>query len=71
MSSKDPNVVAGWTKPTPEARKFHWFDADEMRSLCGRYILFRRDAKRMEPDTGPSIDDCAPCRRRLDARVKP
>lgn len=65
----EPKPIAGWTFPTAESRKCHYFDADEMRSLCGKYMLFRRDPRRMSPDTRASRDDCVACRRKLDQRT--
>lgn len=54
----------GWGYPTSTATKAHYFGADG-RSLCGRYGSFGIDT---EPETGPTPNDCTPCRRRLDAR---
>ena len=54
----------GWGFPTRAARKAHYFREDG-RSLCGRYGSF---GIRTDPETtGASPDDCAACRRRLDA----
>jgi hypothetical protein len=58
----------GWTFPTPDARKCHWFDADNDRSLCGKYMMLRRDPRQFAPDEGASRDDCAACRRAVDKR---
>lgn len=67
MSIETPTVEpGGWVFPTMAARKCHYFPQGERRSLCGKYRRFKGDDG--QPDTGtPSRDDCAPCRRKLDA----
>lgn len=67
------NTRSGWTDYGGSSRKFHWTDdADgDGRSLCGKWARnpFAGNAQlRVEPDTGPSPDDCAACRRKKDAR---
>lgn len=52
----------GWGWPR-SGRKAHYFVG--MESLCRQYMFFKGD---MEPDNGPSPDDCAPCRRALEKR---
>lgn len=49
------------------SRKAHYYDKDSF-SVCGKYraLFVHKDA--FEPETGPSPDDCAGCRRRLDKR---
>lgn len=62
--------MAGWSNLGGQARKFHFFDDPEpgTRALCGKWEIFRRHE--LEPDTGnASPDDCAACRRKLDARA--
>lgn len=55
----------GWAF-SANSRKAHYYDA-EARSLCGKWVrLFGGDT--YKPETGPSPDDCAGCRRRLDTR---
>lgn len=49
------------------ARKAHYYDSDN-RSLCGRYVAFAAPDAAFESDNGPSSDDCAGCRKKLDAR---
>lgn len=52
----------GWSRPA-DARKWHYFR--DGRSLCGRWGM--RRSRHLEPDDEPSADDCAACRRTLDA----
>lgn len=54
--------VEGWGF-TGTSRKAHYFR--DGRSLCGKWG-FRRSSAPHEPDTGPSPDDCAACRKALD-----
>jgi hypothetical protein len=67
--------VEGWTNFAGQARKFHYIPADEPRALCGRWGLSPfvdedRARAHLQPDNGkPSADDCATCRRKLDART--
>jgi hypothetical protein len=57
--------VEGWVLPYG-ARRWH-FQAADRRTLCGRYGQFPDSDLR--PDTTyPTSEDCAICRRRLDAR---
>ncbi len=56
---------SGWGFP-PVSRKAHFIGTDG-RSLCGR-VGFAFDLL-LEPDNGPSMDDCAACRKRLDRLV--
>jgi hypothetical protein len=57
---------AGWGYPTSTARKAHYFPEGQVRSLCGKYGRFL--PVDIEPDSGiKSPDDCAPCRRKLEA----
>lgn len=65
----------GWTDFGGQARKFHYIPADNDRALCGKWGLSpfvgggAREKANLQPDTGtPSPDDCAACRRKLDAR---
>ncbi len=54
-------VMEGWRKFS-NAIKWHYLR--EGKSLCGKYMaLSMRD---LEPDNGPSPDDCKACRRYLD-----
>lgn len=62
----DDNLGAGWTFLAGAARKAHYFAEGETRSLCGKWGRFNRPDAGLEPETGPSIDDCAACRRKLD-----
>lgn len=61
----------GWAFPTLGARKCHFFTADS-RSLCGKYALIAPPPSRvmyMEAEGAyPSEDDCAACRKKLNAR---
>lgn len=64
---------SGWTDFGGQARKFHYVPADDDRALCGKWGLspFVQDVRsktRFQPDTGPSPDDCAACRRKLGKR---
>lgn len=67
-------AIEGWTNFGGQARKFHYIPADNDRALCGKWALSpfvakAREAANLEPDTGKaSPDDCAACRRKLDAR---
>jgi hypothetical protein len=56
------NVIkpAGWGFPW-NARKAHYFEVNEILSLCGRWLYFGL----RNQHHGPSPDDCAECRRRL------
>jgi hypothetical protein len=62
-------TVEGWAFPTGSARKCHYFPTTR-RSLCGKYALFvLPPGHQVSADTGSaSPDDCAECRRRLEAR---
>lgn len=48
---------------TGTSRKAHYFR--EGMSLCGKWG-FRSPNAPLEPDNGPSRDDCVACRRALD-----
>ncbi len=53
----------GWAWPTATARKAHYFR--ETRSLCGKYAYW---AAEFDGDaSAKSPDDCAACRRKLEA----
>lgn len=56
-------LPAGWGWPTLTATKAHYWREGENRSLCGKY---GRILVTVEPDNGPSPDDCKPCRRKLE-----
>lgn len=67
----------GWTDFNGQSRKFHFIPADNVqgKALCGKWGLspFVADARQqahLQPDTGPSPDDCVSCRRKLDKRAK-
>lgn len=62
-TTEQPQPVEGWGF-TGASRKAHYFRGGD--SLCGKYG-FRSPRAPHEPDTGPSSDDCAPCRRALRA----
>lgn len=68
--------IEGWTDFGGQARKFHFIPADDDRALCGKWMLSplraaSREGANLQPDTGsPSPDDCATCRRKLDAGSK-
>jgi hypothetical protein len=57
------NPNEGWGVIRPGDRKAHYYV--DMTSLCGRVGFYRGP---LDPDTGPSRDDCAACRKKLDAR---
>lgn len=62
----------GWTDLGGSARKFHWIPADDDRALCGKWALSpfvanARERAQFFPDEGASDQDCATCRRKLDA----
>jgi hypothetical protein len=61
--SAPAEAAGGWAFPTPEARRAHYFPAPNGRSLCGKYGSFGLD---LAPDHAPALDDCTPCRRKLD-----
>lgn len=63
----EPVKVEGWAPPTPGSRKWHYHGPDR-RSLCGRWVRLFADDSVFEPDTGPSQNDCAGCRKALDKR---
>lgn len=52
----------GWAFPA-NSRKAHYIV--DTFALCRRYGFYTRD--NLEPDNGPSSDDCKECRRRLIA----
>lgn len=61
--------TSGWSDLGAMARKFHYFDGPERgtRALCRKWAIGRNHP--LQEDSGaPSPDDCAVCRRRLDAR---
>ena len=53
----------GWWRP-PTARNFHYIGADNL-ALCGKWMEMSRN--NLEPEDGPSPDDCKACRRKVDA----
>ena len=59
MSDHSPE---GWGVIRPGQRKAHYYRSGS--SLCGRVILYRGP---LEPNDYKSKDDCAACRRALDA----
>lgn len=64
---------AGWTNFGGMAKKFHWLPSDSDRALCGKWGLgfaATRAQVDLQPDTGPSPDDCVACRRKLDKTYK-
>lgn len=64
------DVREGWGFPGA-SRKAHYF-RDSATSLCGRWFwppAFTSPAAALEGDTGPSKDDCAPCRRKVGVAV--
>jgi hypothetical protein len=58
-------VVEGWGFPLL-SKKAHYFKPD-MRSLCGKW-LYSGELTKDDGKKGP--DDCALCRKRLDAAIK-
>lgn len=67
----DTTIIEGWFWPT-EARKAH-YDGDDGVSLCGRWGRINPFSGRGAPlqgalDSPPSKNDCAACRRKLEAR---
>lgn len=54
-------LKAGWARPGL-SRKFHYFPAGELRSLCNRW-LFAGDYREDEYDDHE--DNCAACMRRV------
>lgn len=55
------STAEGWGVIRPGDRKAHYYR--EMWSLCDKVGFYQGE---LEPDNGPSGDDCAPCRKRLD-----
>lgn len=55
----------GWYWP-PNARKAHYYDADN-RTLCGTGFVLRLPDAMDGIDAGAGPDDCAGCRRKVDA----
>jgi hypothetical protein len=73
MSLSGSGANEGWTDFSGQARKFHYIPADDDRALCGKwglspFVANAREGARLQPDNGPTKDDCAACRRKLDAR---
>lgn len=60
-----PPPIGGWTFPSMDALKQHWFDAHRPESLCGRWMLLIRSPLQMSHDT---TRGCKACRRKLDER---
>jgi hypothetical protein len=58
-------MTEGWIRPEG-ARRWH-FQAADGRTLCGNYGMFPESALRPDTDYSTS-EDCAVCRRKLDAR---
>lgn len=61
----------GWTNFGGQARKFHFLPADEDTALCKKWGLgfgVTRERVDLQPENGPSPDDCVSCRRKLNAR---
>ena len=52
----------GWGVIRPGDRKAHYYR--DGFSLCGRVGFYNGD---LEPDKGPCVEDCAACRRKLEA----
>ena len=67
MADEEKSVTdrAGWGSPG-NSRKFHYFDADERTSLCGRWGFYfgPRDA----PDARGGPEDCQACNLKLVKR---
>lgn len=62
------DLTAGWGFPG-QSRKCHFFPAERMESLCGKWGFF---GGRRFPDNGkPSSDDCVACRRKLAVTAEP
>ena len=67
-------MTEGWTNFGGQSRKFHYIPAENDRALCGKWALSPfagKDARQLanlQPDDGPSKDDCVACRRKLDRR---
>lgn len=57
-------MTEGWGVIRPGDRKSHYYGSDSF-SLCRRVGFYRGP---LEPDDHKSTDDCAECRRRLEAR---
>lgn len=53
-------LTEGWGVIRPGDRKAHYYRL--MMSLCGRVGFYQGE---LEPDNGPSRDDCAACRKVL------
>lgn len=58
-----PVLTAGWSWPG-NATKCHYFPENDLTSLCGKWGFFGGQRSR---DVGRSRDDCAGCRKKLDA----
>ncbi|MFL5910747.1 MAG: hypothetical protein ACJ768_09305 [Gaiellaceae bacterium] len=60
----------GWSFLGGQARKAHYFPSPTRgtQALCGKWMISIEHP--LEPDNGkPSSDDCAACRRKLDAQA--
>lgn len=74
MTDSEQSVNEGWTDFGGQSRKFHYIPAtEEGRALCGKwglspFVAKAREQAHLQPDNGPSKDDCVACRRKLDAR---
>jgi hypothetical protein len=71
MSSHESVTREGWTDFHGQSRKFHYIPADDARALCGKwglspFVADAREQANLQPDTGPSPDDCKACRRKFD-----
>lgn len=57
----------GWGSVPNVSRKWHYF-AEDGRSLCRRFLALHRN---FEQGNDGSPDNCAACRRKLEARAAP
>ena len=65
MADRVPNE-AGWAQPS-NARKWHYFEAGSMESVCGRWMVFYKDREggiAVPDEQGP--DDCAACWKQVE-----
>jgi hypothetical protein len=63
--SDEKKKAKGWGRPTPTARKFHYFDG--FRSLCGNYgWLGPADMLEEGKDIHP--ENCKACQKKLAER---
>lgn len=59
MTTNADRFKAGWARPI-DSRKWHFFRAEDTRSICGRWMYF---GERPEPGGDDHPENCTACRK--------